>query len=246
MDQPEFWEADEIEPIARGLIYEHHRHLWEGEAGLLYLFTSKERKSKGRVVLGTAQLASSLQRFLTQGRQGGAVDFILIFDHVRWKLMLPEHRAALVDHELCHCIQTAAGDWAIRGHDLEEFTDIVRRHGLWRPDVIGMAAAMKPYQYQLPLQPPSAAAMEAAQNLANSVGKDGITGMTLSSGEHTVTFGTMPPDDRLYDRAVRLVQKEGRASTHLLHDRLFISWDDAARLLERLIAAGVIGAATSE
>lgn len=240
MEDDEFWEADEIEPIARELIYEYHRHLHEGEAGMLYLFTSKERKKNGRVILGTAQLANPLQRFLTGVREKGEADFILIFDHIRWKIMLPEHRAALVDHELCHCIQNINGDWAIRGHDLEEFADIVQRHGLWKPDVIAMAQAMKPFQYQLPIDE----AVQSAQRLADMVGKNGITGMSLSSGEHSVTIGDMGLSEAVYRRAVALAKTGGSVSTTILHDRLWVSWEVAAQLIERLKADGVIGATT--
>jgi hypothetical protein len=52
---------------------------------------------------------------------------------------------ALVDHELCHAWALADQDedndeadpvkLSLRPHDLEEFSCIVRRHGMWREDI---------------------------------------------------------------------------------------------------------------
>ena len=46
-----------------------------------------------------------------------------------------EARTALIDHELCHCIGFE-DKWKIRGHDVEEFNEIIERYGLWRSDLI--------------------------------------------------------------------------------------------------------------
>lgn len=53
-------------------------------------------------------------------------------------------KAALIDHELCHCdyddVEEVAG---IRGHDVEEFREIIERYGLWRQDLVEIAPAFQ-------------------------------------------------------------------------------------------------------
>jgi putative metallopeptidase len=47
-----------------------------------------------------------------------------------------KQRRALVDHELNHLnIDIDTGKYSLLPHDLEEFSGIVRRHGLWRDSV---------------------------------------------------------------------------------------------------------------
>jgi S-DNA-T family DNA segregation ATPase FtsK/SpoIIIE len=46
----------------------------------------------------------------------------------------------------------------------------------------------------------------------------------------------------LYDRAVQLLLTERRASTSLIQRRLGIGYNDAARLMERMQANGIVSA----
>lgn len=43
-----------------------------------------------------------------------------------------------------------------RGHDLEEFTEVVKRHGLWRPPVVEFAETAKAAQLAFPINAGSA------------------------------------------------------------------------------------------
>ncbi|MCI0543031.1 MAG: hypothetical protein L0Z49_01125, partial [Actinobacteria bacterium] len=48
-------------------------------------------------------------------------------------------RAALVDHELCHYrIDADTGELKITAHDVEEFIEVVARHGAWQPDIAAL------------------------------------------------------------------------------------------------------------
>jgi hypothetical protein len=105
--------ASEPRDIARGLIAEHHPHLLEAQ--VLYIFTDQPRKRC-------------------------------------------DPRVALVDHELCHCALFVKDEserpafwrrfdqtrdtydesdhdyrWGMRGHDIEEFGEVLYRHGFWKP-----------------------------------------------------------------------------------------------------------------
>lgn len=158
MKDAKIWEATEARQIAEELIPKHHTRLLDhpvlGDARLLYLFTDRKRKKGNRVTLGTAAKLPALQRYLS--RRGGdptsEAHFILLFSYLEWDLLEPEQQVALVDHELCHCTVRMGKDfksrWAIREHDVEEFTEIIQRHGLWKPDLAEMGQAMQ----QLPLQ----------------------------------------------------------------------------------------------
>ncbi len=82
-----------------------------------------------------------------------------------------EKLEALVDHELCH-IQRNVGmvitdpntgrilkkewadkddpdSWHIREHDVEEFSDIIHRHGLWEHGIEKFAEAVRNADYQM-------------------------------------------------------------------------------------------------
>ena len=75
---------------------------------------------------------------------GGIPDFIIRIDAVISDGLSDRAFCALIDHELRHCIQKhdrngapvfskLTGDpiWAIRPHDIEEFSEIARRYGSW-------------------------------------------------------------------------------------------------------------------
>lgn len=124
----EFFEAPEVRAMAIDIIAEHHPHL--AEAGIGYYFRTGTWTKKGNAVYGTAQKPSGLLKAVT------GHDFIIVISSGVWPFLKPETQAALLDHELQHCCRgedTDEGDptWYIQGHDFEDFTAIVRRHGLW-------------------------------------------------------------------------------------------------------------------
>jgi hypothetical protein len=130
--------ADEAEHIANDLIAEHHHHLVN--ARILYLFTTAKRKKCDRVTVATAGKLAAVQRFLSSGLQSvqEGYDFIILIGHGEWGFLDDEQKVALVDHELCHCWRFekemkrgTKSWWGLRGHDVEEFTEVIARHGLW-------------------------------------------------------------------------------------------------------------------
>lgn len=138
-------EAPEVEVIARELIETTHPHL----AGVRidYLFRDTAVVSGGKVKYGSARKAQGLMAFMSKEE---APFFIIEIAQDRWADLPVKAKIALVDHELCHCgvEDVLDGEEVIDQklfmikHDLEEFNDIVRRHGLWRADVSAFAAAL--------------------------------------------------------------------------------------------------------
>lgn len=133
--------SSEAEEIGADLIQQYHPHLMD--ARILYLMTTQKRASKGKVVYGSAHKLNPMQRFLASGLESveAGADFLLLFGGNEWEELTAAGRKALVDHELMHCwCDEESGAWTIRGHDVEEFGEILKRHGLWRDSLHAFAA----------------------------------------------------------------------------------------------------------
>jgi hypothetical protein len=140
-----FERSQEVKAIAEELIASHHDHL--SKARIAYLFADRGSKKLGKVLVGKATKASDLIAHF------GQVDFIIVINRETWTALTIRQRDALVDHELCHCRMTITktGEirWWIRSHDVEEFSEIIERHGLWFPDLEKFVAASR--QVELPI-----------------------------------------------------------------------------------------------
>ena len=133
-----------------------------GEPVILFLMRGSPKNKSGRWVLGEIALPRFMGALAPVGSWllakacGGATpDFIMLLDAFWWAAARPDQRAALVHHELKHI--TVATDkegekridddgnpqWALGGHDLEEFNDTVRRFGAWSPDIAPFLAALQ-------------------------------------------------------------------------------------------------------
>lgn len=148
----EYWPAPAAARIADELIEAHHPHLIDHR--IEFVFRDKAAKRHGRIVLGTARKVTGLNAFLArpvtstvEDLEGGTFFLIeLAGDH--WPRLTDAQQRAVVDHELCHCWVEWDEDQqqhvhSIRGHDIEEFNDIVRRHGAWKPDVAAFAETLQ-------------------------------------------------------------------------------------------------------
>lgn len=138
--------APEVKEIAEDLIPKYHQHLIDFDVKLEYVFVSKAPKTKGKEVWGTCRKVSSMNAFLANQQEGSDPFFVITISEPVWEVLPPDSRVALVDHELCHAWAEANQNedddgeddpykLSIRPHDLEEFSCIVRRHGLWREDI---------------------------------------------------------------------------------------------------------------
>lgn len=196
----EFKRAPEVEEIARQLIREcaDHQHLVE--ARILYLFRYGAWPKGGDTVLGKAQRLTGLNGYLAKQMllraidvtdRDAAFDFVIMINGDRWEYLSPGHRAALVDHELCHCIKSGDDDegrpiWAIANHDVEEFASVVRRHGIHDERLRGFAKVLKQVS------------IEAQATL-----DDYQTGGQVATGPLVQADASEPgtPSDQLMDRA---------------------------------------------
>lgn len=169
MSGTEYWRAPQVERIARKLIGKHHEHLNRHDVQVRCVFRDPPARSRGKLVYGKARKVSGLTAYLVglehedRPSDDGPVDFFLIeIAHETWQGLTERQREALVDHELCHLEvelpETSDKDrtLSLRSHDLEEFTEVVKRHGLWQPSVARFANVAKSAQLAFPIQAGSA------------------------------------------------------------------------------------------
>lgn len=146
-DKPDYWRDTSLDKIAEELRNRYHEHLHDAE--ISYLMTKKPMSRGGKIIDGKAKRLSGLLAFYSHA------DFIIIIQGAAWDEADVKKRRALVDHELKHCAseedeKTGETAWVMRRHDIEEFTDIIDRHGLWHDGLkIFGQAVMR--QLELPL-----------------------------------------------------------------------------------------------
>lgn len=145
--------APEAQQIAKKYIKDYHKHL--ASVLIIYVFTDKPFKVHGGPADAKVQKISGIHAWLAahdlydmkEDIDGGEIDeFILMtIDKSSWDLYEPKQREALIDHELCH-VQTnpETGKVELQSHDVEEFKQVIVRHGLWREDIRSFFEARQP------------------------------------------------------------------------------------------------------
>lgn len=128
---------------------EEHFHLRNAEIGALW--TNVANSKNGRSIVGQCEMgdpmamgkwAKAKARLQVEQWFGQIPDFILTFDAAYADQCSDLEWCALVEHELMHAAQdtdafgapkfsqsTGRPCFTIRGHDVQEFTSIVRRYG---------------------------------------------------------------------------------------------------------------------
>jgi hypothetical protein len=141
--------VNKLYQIMERLIEEHHAHLSEAKIVIGWRFEKKE-DADGRLWLGSLKKASDLDRSLHE------YDFVMMLNHEFVNQAATDQQIeALIDHELCHGAATkdAHGEfkvdergrrcYRIRKHDVEEFREIISRHGAWKSDLESFFGAWK-------------------------------------------------------------------------------------------------------
>lgn len=137
-----------------------HAHLVEAKIG--YVWTNVPNERKQRMVLGTCQLVTEAGDKWVAGRSrlqledwfGEVPDFVITLYAPEASAMDNASFMALVEHELYHAapkldqygepmFSRETGDplFAIRGHDVEQFTGVVARYGAEATGVSRMVEA---------------------------------------------------------------------------------------------------------
>jgi hypothetical protein len=150
-NKTEYYPAPEVEKIAKELIEKYHGHLIDFNVRIEYVFCNKTTKRNGKEVWAYVRKVSSLNAYLagadSNDRPGDF--FVMVVSEPVWEILPPDKRTPLVDHELCHlwaeadqvdeddadAIPEEPVKISLNSHDVEEFSPIVRRWGLWREEV---------------------------------------------------------------------------------------------------------------
>jgi len=133
------------------LVDEHHPELSQANVRIALAWaTSWKADVDGRLTLGKCKKATDLDRELAP------FDFVILLNRDFWQnpRVTDVQRRALLDHELCHAAvaydenrEPKVDDrgrtvFRTRKHDLEEFREIVERHGCWKSDVEDFARSI--------------------------------------------------------------------------------------------------------
>ena len=145
-----------------GALYNgEHAHLESATLG--FLWANGLNEAAGRRVIGQCELvaqgvrktwAGQRQALLLRRLFGHLPDFVITIDAEQAQSLSDRQFCALIEHELCHAGQaldeggaprfTKQGRpvFAMRPHDIEEFTSVARRYGAWSPALQAFSAAL--------------------------------------------------------------------------------------------------------
>lgn len=124
----------------QGVADANHPHLKEARIALAWRKDWTADRD-GHVVLGKCKKASDLDRELTPW------DFVILLNADVWPDLTDAQREAILDHELCHAAVVYGDDgrpkrdergrvcYRVRKHDVEEFYEVVKRHGTFKRDL---------------------------------------------------------------------------------------------------------------
>ena len=126
-----YHEATSVESIAQGLIGNYHQEL--ANARMMYVFVDKASKKGGKELLGKAQKVAGVWEWAVEK------DFIITVPYDRWNELTDNQKTALVDHLLERCTgeedKNGEMKWTVREPDIQEFGNILQRHGAWHRDL---------------------------------------------------------------------------------------------------------------
>lgn len=127
--------------------------LRDAEPRIEFLMRNTPKVKQSRLIIGTAYMPkvngelSGMFDWLLEQYFGEAPDFLITLDAEYWQDATDLQREILVFHELSHCVhgrdalgslrfdREGAPVFAILGHDIEEFNQVVRRYGAHSPIV---------------------------------------------------------------------------------------------------------------
>lgn len=151
----------EMYDMLHQLVDEHHSELIGASIALAWA-TKWKADPDGRLKLGVCKKVNDPERALM------GHDFVVILNKDFWTNPTVEdwQRKALLDHELCHAqvkydpdgepVEDEKGRkvYRIRKHDVEEFSEIIARHGTYKKNLEDFAKAlMRSKQRPLKFEP---------------------------------------------------------------------------------------------
>jgi hypothetical protein len=156
----DFERSDEVRVIAENLIDKFHPHLSDAKDVIEYYLR-----------YGTAEWAGKAKKCTAFERHVTGRNLFIFINSEAWEALKHPQRVALIDHELCHFVReneeyyddfaqrlvTRWADakdpdsWHLRDHDVEEFSEVIARHGLWEQGIERFAVAVRNAPHQVTL-----------------------------------------------------------------------------------------------
>lgn len=131
--------AESVQSLAQSLIPTYHPEL--ATARVAYMFIDRVPKKGGRELYGKAVKVSGRWENLTE------LDFCLEVSLPKWNELNDDQRAAIVDHLLERCSGEEQEDgsvkWVLREPDVQEFSTILQRHGVWNDSLTSFVRVAK-------------------------------------------------------------------------------------------------------
>lgn len=153
------------EVIAKPLLkLPEFEHLVDGDASIGWLMRSHEDVMGGRRIIGTCSMPTcqgrqrELFEWMVERILGFMPDFIITLELAYWLDGTPRQREILVYHELLHAVhkvdrhgtpmfdEQGRPKWGLRGHDVEEFSQVVERYGAHSEEIREFIAAAERYR----------------------------------------------------------------------------------------------------
>jgi hypothetical protein len=128
----------EVIEMAQTLIAEYHKEIRRANIAFVMKSDDKFKLKKHQKWAVAAKIPAKYDAFLD-------FDFLIWIQEEIWRLLNPDQRRALIDHELSHCGFDENDQPVIIPHDFEEFSAIIERHGLWRKSLKEMGKAASEY-----------------------------------------------------------------------------------------------------
>lgn len=130
--------SNSLVEMALDLINKYHPVLRDVSIG--FIFRSEPSASGGKEITAGVQKVDAKMRAL-----GVDYDFLIWIDVTAWDNSDEARRKALLDHQLCHiCWDGEKG--SIRGHDIEEFQEVLERWGAWNSPLFKAQIALQKIQ----------------------------------------------------------------------------------------------------
>ena len=129
---------DEVISNAKKLIEEFHPWLFRANIAFVMKSDKKFKIKPYQKWANCSKIPQKFEAFLDY-------DFLIWIQEEIWEKLSEDAKTALIDHELSHCGYNENDIPILIPHDFEEFSDVIQRHGLWRPSLVMMGEAVKGY-----------------------------------------------------------------------------------------------------
>lgn len=139
---PPWREAREVEDLAHEVIARHDsfRFIDEREFRIRYVFATGGPPDEARIdAIAKCRRGTGSLGFLAE------CEFVIEVNEWYW-VNFPQHREAVVLHELLHVGVTDKGRPTLHKHDVEEFIGVVLQHGPWEHTRRRFAEALLSWQ----------------------------------------------------------------------------------------------------